>query len=362
MATPKYNKERGLWILDARKNGKRKVFYSKISGIKGKREVMAQLDDWLEFGDSDRNITVSKVSELYLSDLEARLGRHSAYISAEKHIRLYINPELGRCKIRQVSLNDWQSVINKAKPHTKDKEALSEKSLKNLRAAIVQLHKFAYNNYFCDDWRGSLYIPAGRSKKEKEILQPSEIKRLFEPSELIYAPAFKVMLICGLRPSECLGLQLDDIGDGVLYIRRGVNDFGEITGGKNKNARRIVPLPPLARQIIDETIKRNQEKRFHTKWIFCSCVGDKGNQNSMRKDWNRLKTQRALSGTPYSLRHTFISIVSSQTQISAGTLKELVGHSETMDTFGFYKHRVAGEFESVAQVIDLTFKSLTAEQ
>ena len=74
----------------------------------------------------------------------------------------------------------------------------------------------------------------------------------------------------------------------------------------------------------------------------------------MRKQWNKL----GLPGTLYSLRHTFVSIVSSQTHLAEGTLKHLIGHSKDMDTFGTYKHQVDGELEQAASVINLTFERL----
>jgi integrase len=169
------------------------------------------------------------------------------------------------------------------------------------------------------------------------------------------------MLLCGLRPGECLGLQEGDIRDGVLFIRRAINDDGEITEGKNQNARRVIPLPPLAAQILAETIARNHSARFDSPWVFCNGTGAPASQDSVRKQWAKLKAERGLPGTLYSLRHTFISIVSSQTQLAEGTIKDIVGHSQSMDTFGTYKHRVAGELENAAGVINLTFERLKAE-
>ena len=69
MATPKWNKDRKLWIIQAKRNGIRKTFYSSKPGQKGKREVMQKYDDWLEFGGID-NISVRKCVELYLADIE----------------------------------------------------------------------------------------------------------------------------------------------------------------------------------------------------------------------------------------------------------------------------------------------------
>ena len=361
MATPKWNKERKMWILQAKKNGIRKSFYSSVSGLKGKKEVLAKYDDWMDFGGIE-NITVAKCLELYLRDIESRLGRKTSYIRTESYSRLYILPTLSKAKMNKLSVRDWQAILNEARPHKQGVKSLSKKTLCNLREVINGLHKFAYNNYFCDAWRGELYIPNGHQTHEREILQPNEIAKLFESSDYWYCNAFKVMLLLGLRPSECLGLKTADLGDRVVYIRRGVNTRGEIVdGGKNKNAKRVIPLPKLAEEIIRETIERNEKANFNTEWIFCNGSGGMPSQSTMRKQWNRLKAEKGLVGSPYSLRHTFVSIVSSQTHLAEGTIKELVGHSESFDSFGTYKHQVKGELETAAEVINLTFERLKAQ-
>ncbi len=360
MANPKWNKDRRMWVLQAKHNGMRKTFYSSVKGIAGKREVLSKYDEWLDFGGVD-NISVEKCIELYLKDIESRLGKKTTYIRTESYSRLYIVPTLGKAKMSKLSLRDWQAVISNARPHKEGIKSLSYKSLCNLREVISGLHKFAYNNYYCDAWRGELYIPQGHKKGEKDILQPEQIKRLFEPCEDIwYQSAYQVCLLCGLRPSECLGLQVSDIGQGVLYVRRAVNTRGEITSGKTKRAQRTVPMPKLAEQIIRQTVERNGKARFNTKWIFCNGSGGMGSQSTMRKQWARLKDAKELSGSLYSLRHTFVSIVSSQTHLAEGTIKDIVGHGE-FDTFGTYKHEVSGELEQAASVINLTFERLKAE-
>lgn len=361
MATPKWSKSKRLWIVQGQKNGVKKSFYSSTPGLKGKREALDKYDEWLEFGGVQK-ITVSRCVELYLRDIEARLGRRDTYRQTEIYTRLYVLPALGKCKMSNLSLRDWQALINEARPQKRDDKALSFKTLTHLRAVLTGLHKFAYINYYCDEWRGSLYIPQGHKKEVREILQPEDIKRLFEESDLWYMPAFRVMLLCGLRPGECLGLQESDVRDGVLYVRRAINDDGEITEGKNKNARRSIPLPPIAAQIIKETIERNHRANFGTPWIFPNGVGAPSNQDTVRKQWIRLKQERGLPGTLYSLRHTFVSIVSSQTHLAEGTIRELVGHSQSMDTFGTYKHAVKGELQTAADVINLTFERLKSAE
>lgn len=361
MAIPKWNKSRRLWIVQGQKNGIKKVFYSSTPGMAGKREVLDKYDDWVEFGGS-KNVTVSKCVALYLEDIEARLGRRDSYREAESYSRLYILPALGACRMDRLTLRDWQAVLNEARPQNGRIKSLSHKTLTHLRAVIVGLHKFAYRNYFCEAWRGDLYIPQGHKKGERQILQPDDIRRLFEPSDFWYHPAFLVMLLCGLRPGEAYGIQKGDIKGGVLTIARAVNNKGEITPGKNKNAQRVIPLPSLARDIIQETIDRNLAAGFKGPWVFCNGAGGRPIPNTARHQWNDLKALRDLPGSPYSLRHTFVSIVSSQTHLAEGTIKELVGHSDSMDTFGTYKHTVDGELEKAANVINLTFERLKASE
>lgn len=357
MATAKWNKTRRLWMLQAQKNGIKKTFYSSTPGPSGRREVLEKYNEWNSYGDVS-SLTVERCVDLYLKDIEARLGRRDSYREAESYSRLYILPTLGRCKMNKLTLRDWQAVLNDARPYSGRVASLSHKTLTHLRAVIVGLHKFAYVNYYCDDWRGSLYIPQGHKKGEREILQPDDIRNLFEPCRLWYYPAFVIMLVCGLRPGEAYGIQEGDIKGGVLYIRRAVNNKGEITEGKNRNARRTIPLPSLARDVIESTIARNHAAGFSGPWVFCNGAGGPPIPNTARHQWNDLKAERGLPGSPYSLRHTFVSIVSSQTHLAEGTLRALVGHSENMDTFGTYKHTVEGELEGAADIINLTFERL----
>lgn len=57
----------------------------------------------------------------------------------------------------------------------------------------------------------------------------------------------------------------------------------------------------------------------------------------------------------YELRHTFVSVVKT---LPAGEVKELVGHSEDMDTFGIYSHALTGEDVATAQAVNATFLRL----
>lgn len=354
MNTPKWDGER--WRIRFMKEGKTFSFSSKTPGPKGRREVMAKFDQWY-YSEGTGEKTVGKVASEFLEDVAARRGASSeAYTQYERYIRLYIAPRCGSRKICKMTLRDWQHIINEAQGA---KKPLSEKTLKSLRGIIMGIIKFGYQDYQCELLRGDLYIPRGRYKGEKEILQNYDIKKLLEPSDLWYHPLFCFLLLTGMRPGEALGLQVSDFSYNRVTIRRAINAKKQITAGKNENARRVIPIGELADGILRQTIRRNEEMNLGTEWIFCSPDGSQGNQSTMRNHWNQLKKERGLPGSVYSLRHTFISMMKSV--LPEQSIKDVVGHSVSMDTFGTYGHIIEGEDKKIAQVIDLTFTNIEKE-
>ena len=349
MNSPRWDGRR--WIIQEQRDGKRHTFTSSVPGAKGRKEVREKYDKWY-YGEASGEKTVKQIVSEYLSDVKARCGERSpAYIQYERYIRLYIAPKLAQKKICKVTLKEWQAVINEASGL---KKPLSEKTLKNLRGIIVGIIKYAYEDYQCEPLRGSLYIPKGRSRQEKEILQREDVRNLLKESDLWYHPLFCFLCITGMRPGEALGLQIDDIQDDRIYIRRSVNSMNQITSGKNENARRMIPIGSLASQILTQTVRRNEEYNLRTNWIFCSPDGSMGNQSTMRNHWQILKKERNLPGTVYSLRHTFISMM--KNVMPENMIKDIVGHSVAMPTMLVYGHLLDSDSRQAAQVIDLTFK------
>lgn len=357
MSTPRWDTKKNRWVLDVCIDGIRKQFTSAQEGRKGLKEVNTKYQSWL-MDECTGEQTVNQVCNEYLEDLIARRGIEApSYIQNERYMRLYIRPKLGKLKMNRITLRQWQAVINDARG---TRAPLSKKTLTNLRAIISSLVKFGYQNYQCELLRGELYIPAGHSQKEKEILQPSEIRKLFEaPSDKFYYPLFLTLIATGLRPGEALGLKVEDVQGEVIHVKRAVNTQGNITEGKNANAKREVPIGATVRRILDDTIERNNRLKLDTEWVFCSPDGSVGNQSTMRNQWNELKAERELNKnvSVYGLRHTFVSLMKSAS-LPEQQIKQIVGHSISMSTFETYGHIVDGESKKSAQVIDLTLKEL----
>ena len=123
-----------------------------------------------------------------------------------------------------------------------------------------------------------------------------------------------------------------------------------MTEGKNRNARRCFALNSVLEGILND--QKNKTWRLNSEFVFCNHAGKVARQTDAIHSWNRIACVLDTSASPYSLRHTFISYVSHS--VPEGALKELVGHSTSMDTYGVYGHVVNGDLERTAEQVNIT--------
>lgn len=345
------------WSLRITENGKTKKFTSTKAGLAGKKEVLKRARQWQDKGPQTRhNLRVEEVWELFMQDNETRLGKESGTYRYYQRIgRSQILPAIGQRKMNSISKAEFQKIINSAKPMDKSKTSLSKKYVSNIKMTITLFIRYASDNGYCEPLSGSLYVPKNLPVVGKEILQPSDLKKLFIPSDFHYHYAFLMMACTGLRPGECLGLKWSDIEGEVIRIQRAVNSYGYITEGKTENAKRFIPLSPMIQQILNA--QKERTKSLNSEFIFCSIDGSHGVQKTMRNQFAQLKKERDLPGCPYSLRHTFISMM--KFAMPDSMLRSVVGHSNSFDTYGTYGfHHVEGESKQVAEIIDLKLNQI----
>lgn len=356
MASVIWNDKHQKWVLRVSINGQIKSFVSRRPGLAGKKDVLRRYREWEEFGGESRHKALFREAwSNYIKYESDRLGAKSESLKQHAKIgRLYLLPRLGAKRMINITQEDYQDVL-RANPVSKRTKILSEKYLKTIRDTINSFLKYAVQNRYAEPLLGTLYIPKGHPTIGKEILQPDEIRELFLPSNLTYHKAFCFIAATGVRPGECLGLKWSDIKGELITIRRSVNTSGDITDGKNKNARRVIPIAGITKQILD--IQRENTKHLKSEWIFCNHVGAVGNQHTMGNQFRELKKARGLHSTPYGLRHTFVSIMSAAS-MSEFMIKQIVGHSASMRTLDTYGHLVNGEMKKAAVLTDITFNAI----
>lgn len=355
MANAVWMEKEKRWSLRCQVDGVQKRFTSSRPGIAGKKEVMKKYRAFM-YGETYENLLFSEAWARFLEYIIDKNGKTESYINLEKYGRLYILPRLSKKMLSTCGLSDFQQCISKALRTSGGTAPLSRRTLRNLKATIMQFVHFAVANGYMEPLRGQLYIPAAAPSTERVILQPDDIARLFDgPANDWYINIFRFALVTGLRTGEVLGIQSGDIKNNVLTINRAINCRNQITEGKNQNARRRIYLNKIARRIINENQFRNG--RLATPWIFCSKTGGPLSQSTLRNAWLKVAAERDLPGCPYSLRHTFISLL--KNEMPEAMLKSIVGHSASMDTYGIYGHVVNGEMEAASRIIDINFEKYT---
>lgn len=361
MATAIWSDKEKRWKMDAQRDAERKVFTSSKPGRAGKLECNRKFRAWQE-GASDRfDWKFAKCWTMFLEQIIDRKGKTESYHQNETYGRLYLLPIFEKRKVSSIKLSEWQSAISSARPVGRVRKdgtvyrqtvALSAKTLKNLRNAIMMFTKFCTEQDIANALTGSLYIPNSAPTIGKQILQPDQLKRLFEPSSEWYAESLRFEVLTGLRPGEIYGLKMEDYQDGIITVRRSINLRNIETPGKNANAIRTIALHQLAIDQIEEQLLKS--KHLESDYIFCNKIGAHGTQQAGYRAWTRIAKERNLSGSPYSLRHTFISMV--KNDLPEQMVKSIVGHSVNMDTYGTYGHAVDGDMKRSAKILDLSFK------
>lgn len=117
----------------------------------------------------------------------------------------------------------------------------------NMRSCELSFLKYCRKCKYSNLVIEGLDIPKGATISEKKILSPRDINTLLtvntklERNQTIfeqYINAYRFQFFTGLRPGEVIGLKWADIKGEYLYVKRSINYYGEITSGKNDNAKR----------------------------------------------------------------------------------------------------------------------------
>ena len=348
--TAKWVESRKRWQVNVQKDGIRRTFMSAKPGRTGQREANQKADRWLRHSVVS---TAVKVSVLYPEFLESKKATTSMsnWRPMEGRWRNRIEPVIGTKLISKLHLGDLQKVIDLALS-----DGYAKKSLQNLRADLCAFLKWARKNQYTTLTGEDLEIPKSAKRLEKQILQPKDLLVLFNVDATVirnktvkedYIYAYRLEALTGLRPGEINGLDWSDIHGDRIELRRAINSYGEVTTGKNENARRVVYLSTLARQVLEAQYRITGPKGS----VFCI-----SNLQHYHTRWKRYCKVNGLPDiTPYEIRHTFVSISDA---LPEAQMKKLVGHSQSMDTYGVYGHRLDGEGDAISRNLDSIFEKI----
>lgn len=356
------------WQIKVQKDGVRRTFTSAKPGRTGQREANRKADAWLDEGIASTTKRCADVWAEFVISVKATAG--SSYINqVEKFGRNYILPVIGPRRIGDLNTGMLQDVLNRSykegclNPDSKRKGRgdLSRKTLQGIRGVEVAFVKWARQHKYTalrpeDE---NLAVPKGARLKGKNILQPDALRVLLSTDTRVVRGkmvldenihAYRLAVMTGLRPGELLGLRVGDVDGNRLHLARAINTLNEQTTGKNENAIRTVVLHPLAVAVLkaqlqqrafeESRLLRNDDQIFQFK-----------NEQSLYNYWRFYQHCNGIDPpiSLYELRHTFVSMI--EDAVSPAQLRRMVGHSKSMDTYGWYSHAVAGRADAAALAV-----------
>jgi integrase/recombinase XerC len=140
------------------------------------------------------------------------------------------------------------------------------------------------------------------------------------------AALFEVLYGCGLRVSECVGLDLGDLEADMIRVR----------AGKGKKDR-VVPLGEKAARAIERWLPERLQCKPVDDALFVNARGRRLSARSVRRFLDAHAQAAALPKThPHALRHSYAThLLSSGADLRA--IQELLGHA-SLKTTARYAH------------------------
>lgn len=271
--------------------------------------------------------------------------RSTTYAKYEQAVRLYLKPGLGGKRLDRLSVSVVQRFLNSGQAGDS--------------ASKVQIARMVLGAALTRAMREEL---VSRNVARLTKIPPTEPRRMRPWSadeartfleaasdDALYA-AFVLLLVCGLRRGEALGLRWDDVDFDAneLHVRKqlvrgaGRLDLGPV---KTRAGRRTLPLLPLARDVLE----RQQEQQAATReragdtWrdtglVFTTRSGKPVEPRNLARSFERLSNQAGLRLIRlHDLRHTCASLLK-RLGVPPRDAMEILGHSRISVTMEVYTH------------------------
>lgn len=185
-------------------------------------------------------------------------------------------------------------------------------SVNLLKILIKHLYGYAIKNDIIEkDYSQFLEAPAQTQKGQKTPFNLQEISALWENKDDPTARVVLVLLYTGMRISELLQMEIENINVDGGYMVGGI----KTEAGKN----RIIPIHSDIASIIKSQLSTN-------KYLFPAKRGGRLAYSTFHADFSALMEKLNITHTIHETRHTFIT-QADRCGISPTVLKRIVGHA-----------------------------------
>ena len=337
--------------------GTGKQIQRSISG-KTQKEVAQKLKAALAALDSGTYIAPCKMTVEEWMDVWSKqyLGgvKESTVAAYNATIRTHIKPGIGAVRLEALDTHMVQSFYNGLREPTKDRDAVSPKTVKNVHGILHKaLQQAVANGYIRFNPTNSCILPRVE-KKELQPLDEAETKLFLDAVKgHRFELLFTFTLFSGLREGEALGLTWDrvDFMRGTILISKQLQKEKKAGGEfrlvslKNDKPRRITPAPWVMQLLRDRKLQQYEHKeKAGAAWsnpmnlVFTNELGGNLIPQTVVRHFKEIV---ASIGRPdarfHDLRHSY-AVASLRSGDDIKTVQGNLGHATAAFTLDVYGH------------------------
>jgi integrase len=160
----------------------------------------------------------------------------------------------------------------------------------------------------------------GESHRER-VITPEEEARYLASANPLLTEVATVLVDTGLRPEECYRL----VWDSITWAN-GRNGTLLVTHGKTKAARRMLPMTPRVRHILETRWNATRRPLDGYVWPAPTKTGHLEPSGLKKQHGKAVRLSKVRPFVLYSLRHTFLTRLG-QSGCDVWTLARIAGHS-----------------------------------
>ncbi|MBB3745026.1 integrase [Rhizobium sp. BK591] len=381
--TPK-GVEKSAWVVDYQDaGGKRrlKTFVRKKEADAFAATASVEIREGVHVAES-ASVTIEAAGKLWIASAKASGLERATIQDYERHLRLHINPFIGKTKLPTLSIAKVRSFEDDLRGAGRT-SAMIKKVLVSLGTMIADAQErgLVARNVARDMKRRRGSGEKTKEKRQKgrlkigvDIPTREDVKALLGVPAPRWRPMILIAIFCGLRASELRGLRWPDVDldKREIHVRQRADRFNDIGRPKSESSERTVPAPPMVINALREwklaCPKRNSGKKdeagepimvldlvfpngtgrveqlnnilrrgLHPAWVAAGIAVDSG---KVDKKGNAILAPKYTG--MHALRHFYASWCINRKEdgglgLTPKMVQERMGHSTiamTMDTYG----------------------------
>jgi integrase len=274
--------------------------------------------------------------------------RPSTFASYESIVRVHLVPSLGRIPLGKLAVADVERLLR-----AKSATDLSARRVAMIRAVLRRALGRAVKHRLIAANVAALADGPRQERHEIAPLDPGEARRFLAAVKgHRLEAAFVAALMTGLRSGELRALTWDDVSleSRTITVRRSlawVDGRWERVEPKSRAGRRIVPLPPMAADLLawhrlaqerDRSLLGSSWRGSEWNLVFTTSVGTPLEPAGLLRQFQAVLSTAGIRRVRFhDLRHSAATFWLAA-RIPARVVADMLGHSQVSLTLQVYSH------------------------